>query len=153
MNVFFEFHKVIQEIQKAGVDYALIGGVAMAFYGPMRFTKDIDLLIEDCDLKAVTECLKKEGYFPSTDPWTFSDTKITLHRFIKLEGEDQMIIDVMVSGTDKTTDIIENAIETESEGTGTVKVASKADLIWLKKQRNSSQDQVDIEILQNEETG
>jgi len=125
----------------------------MAFYGPMRFTKDIDLLIEDCDLKAVTECLKKEGYFPSTDPWTFSDTKITLHRFIKLEGEDQMIIDVMVSGTDKTTDIIENAIETESEGTGTVKVASKADLIWLKKQSNSSQDQVDIEILQDEETG
>ena len=153
MNVFFEFHKVVQEIQKAGVDYALIGGVAMAFYGPMRFTKDIDFLIAEVHLGKVKECLEKEGYFASTDPWTLKNLKITLHRFLKLEGEDEMIIDVMVSGTDRTTDIIENAVEAESAETGTVKVANKSDLIWLKEQRNSPQDQVDIEILQNEETG
>ena len=150
MNVFFEFHKVIQEIQKAGVDYALIGGVAMAFYG-MRFTKDIDFLIEDVHLEKVKKCLEQEGYFASKDPWTFTDIKITIHRFMKLEGEDEMIIDVMVSGTHRVTDIIENAVESESEGTGSVKVANRADLIWLKEQRNSPQDQVDIGILKNED--
>ena len=41
MNVFFEFHKVVQGLQKENVSYALIGGVAMAYYGNARFTKDM----------------------------------------------------------------------------------------------------------------
>jgi len=68
MNLFFGFHKVVQEIQKAGVDYALIGGVAMAFYGPMRSTKDIDFLIEEVHLGKVKDCLEKEGDFGSAGP-------------------------------------------------------------------------------------
>jgi len=48
--------------------------------------------------------------------------------------------------------IIANAREAESEGTSTVKVADKADLIWLKEKRNSKQDQADIARLRNEES-
>ena len=48
--------------------------------------------------------------------------------------------------------IIANAREAESEGTGTVRVADKADLIWLKEKRNSKQDQADIARLKNEES-
>jgi len=43
-------------------------------------------------------------------------------------------------------EIIANAIEARSEY-GVVRVARKIDIIWLKKQRNSLQDQADIERL------
>ncbi len=77
---------------------------------------------------------------------------MTLHRFKKLAGEDQMVIDILVSWSDRDTDVIENALEAESPGTGKVKVATKEDWVWMKQQRNSAQDQVDIQSLQNEGT-
>ena len=43
MNVFFEFHHILRELQRVKTPYALIGGVAMAYYAEARFTKDIDL--------------------------------------------------------------------------------------------------------------
>jgi hypothetical protein len=55
MNVFFRFHKVVQQLQNDGVEYALVGGVAMAFHGPMRFTRDIDFLAEASEFDKLLE--------------------------------------------------------------------------------------------------
>jgi hypothetical protein len=99
MNVFYEFHKIVKELQNRKIKYAVIGGVAMAFHAYARFTKDIDIL---------------------------------------------------VSGSDEHDRIIEEALEAHSEHTGTVRVAKKEDLIWLKCQRNSPLDQADIATLKDE---
>jgi hypothetical protein len=149
MNVFYEFHKVVQHLQAENIDYALVGGVAVAFHSQPRFTKDIDLLIHEDLLDKVSRLLKREGYFKSAPPWIFRESKLTLHRFLKVEDNDEMIIDILVAGDKRHREIIANAWEAESEGTGTVRVASKNDLIWLKQQRNSKQDQADIENLEN----
>lgn len=45
MNVFEEFKRLVAELQKQAVRYALVGGVAMAFYAEPRFTRDIDILL------------------------------------------------------------------------------------------------------------
>ena len=152
MNVFFEFHKIVQHLQAEHIDYALIGGVAVAFHTEPRFTKDIDLLIRECELGRVTEVLKREGYFESAVPRTFKSSKIILHRFMKVKDRDEMIVDVMIAGDDRHEQIIANALEAESKGTGIVRVADKADLIWLKRKRNSKLDQADIENLTDEKT-
>ncbi len=151
MNVFQEFLKIVQHLQEERVEYALIGGVAVAFYAEPRFTKDIDLLVREGELERVTHILKKEGYFKSSSPWTFKASKLTLHRFMKVEDLDEMVVDILVAGDDRHERVIANALEAESEGTGTVRVAKKTDLIWLKQNRNSKQDRADIERLQNEE--
>lgn len=150
MNVFYEFHKIVRHLQAEKIEYALIGGVALAFYTEPRFTKDIDLLVREGELEQVTNILRTEGYFKSASPWTFKDSALTLHRFMKVEGPDEMIVDVLVAGDDRHEQVIANAIEAESEKTGTVRVASRTDLIWLRQNRNSKQDQADIERLQNE---
>ncbi len=151
MNVFYEFHKIVQHLQADRIEYVLIGGVAVAFHAEPRFTKDIDLLIQERELGRVGEVLKSEGYLKLSDPWTFRNSKLTLHRFIKIDDMDEMIVDVLVAGDDRHLEIIANALEAESKGTGVVRVASKDDLIWLKRQRNSKKDQADIESLENEE--
>lgn len=152
MNVFYEFHKIVQQLQKEGFEYALVGGVAMAFHTEPRFTKDIDILVRESDLEKMAAILNMEGYLRSSAPWTFKESKLALHRFRKVEETDEMIVDVLVAGDDQHDRIIRNALEAESKGTGVVRIATKQDLIWLKQKRNSKQDQADIERLQDEKS-
>jgi len=150
MNVFFEFYKIVQHLQREKIAYALVGGVAMAFYTVPRFTEDIDILIWTGDLEKVKSILGREGYIVRAVPWTFKDTKTTLHRFLKIADEDQMVVDVMATGDDRFGGVIERAVVAESEQCGQVRVANKTDLVWMKRLRNSEQDQLDIKKLQDE---
>lgn len=40
---------ILKSLERAKIDYAVIGGVAVVLYGYVRFTKDIDLLIDFSD--------------------------------------------------------------------------------------------------------
>ena len=150
MNVFQEFKHLMKVLDNQGVRYALVGGVAMAFYTEPRFTRDIDLLVETEDFDKVKSILEKDGYFESASPWAFQNVAIELHRFLKVTNEeDEMLIDILVAKDEEVRKVIQNAVEAESEE-GRVLLANKKDLIWLKKTRDSKQDQVDIEKLEND---
>lgn len=130
--------------------YALIGGVAMAFYAEPRFTRDIDLLVDTDDFNKVKGILEKDGYFESASPWTFRNVAIELHRFLKVVNEeDEMLIDILVAKDEEVRKVIRDAVEAESEE-GRIMLANKKDLIWLKKTRDSKQDQADIERLKDD---
>lgn len=150
MNVFEEFKRWVMELEKQKVKYALVGGVAMAFYAEPRFTRDIDLLVDSEDFDTTKGILEKDGYFESASPWTFRNVAIELHRFLKVVNEeDEMLIDILVAKDEEARKVIQNAIEAESEE-GRVMLANKKDLIWLKRTRDSKQDQADIEKLEND---
>ncbi len=150
MNVFEEFKRLVLELEKQAVRYALVGGVAMAFYTEPRFTKDIDLLVDFEDFEKIKGILETYGYFESALPWTFPNVSIELHRFLKTVGEeDEMLVDILVAHNEEVRSIIRNAVEAESEE-GKLMLANKRDLIWLKRARDSKQDQADIEKLDDE---
>jgi len=146
MNIFEEFPKIISEIEEKDLKYALVGGVAMAFHDTPRFTKDIDILFFPEDMEKLKKILSKKGYVESTTPWTFEEVDMTLHRFIKIEEKEHLQLDVLTANEKRSRQIIKNAIEAESEQ-GIIRVAKKEDLIWMKQQRNSDQDKVDIKKL------
>lgn len=150
MNVFYEFYHIAQKLQKAGIPYALVGGVAMAFYTKPRFTKDIDILIELEHLGFFIKILKEEGYVESARPWKFKKVQLTLHRFLKIKDQDEMIIDILAADNSKYKKIIANAKIAQSDSLGQIRVVSKEDLIRMKKIRNSKLDQADIEALRND---
>jgi len=150
MNVFEEFKRLVLELEKQAVRYALVGGVAMAFYTEPRFTRDIDLLVDSEDFEKTKSILEKDGYFESALPWTFPEVAIELHRLLKVADEDdEMLIDILVARNGETREIIRNAVEAES-GHGRVMLVSKPDLIRLKRTRDSKQDRVDIEKLEDD---
>jgi predicted nucleotidyltransferase len=151
MNVFFEFHKIVQKLEAEGVRYAVVGGVAMAFHAYARFTRDIDILIANDGLTKIQEILEKEGYVHVSKPWQFKTTQLPLHCFMKVVDEEEMIVDVLIGETKRHTEIIEDALEAFSKGTGMVRVATKADLIWMKSQRGSTIDRADTEALEKRE--
>lgn len=150
MNVFEEFDSLVKQLETRRVRYALVGGVAMAFYAEPRFTQDIDLLIDPEDLEVARGILEDAGYFESAPPWTFRTVPITLHRFLKIDAGDEMIIDILLPGSNEVRRVIHNAVEAVSEE-GSVRVASKEDLVWLKGMRDSSQDRADIEKLKGDD--
>jgi hypothetical protein len=149
MNLFEEFQQIVHLIEERKIRYALVGAVAMAFYAEPRFTQDIDLLLDPHDFSHMKAILEDNGYVESAAPWTFKSTPLTLRRFFKALGNDQMIMDILVAGDPRHLEIIRNALPAHGQG-GVVRVASKPDLVWLKQQRNSLQDQADIERLRDE---
>ncbi len=150
MNVFEEFKRFVSEFEKQQVKYALVGGVAVAFYADPRFTRDIDILVDSDDFEKVKDILEKDGYFESASPWTFQSLAIELRRFLKVvHPEDEMLVDILIAKDEEVRRIVQNAVEAESEE-GRVMLADKEDLIWLKRLRDSKQDQADIERLEGD---
>ena len=99
--------------------------------------------------KSIKQTLEGIGYFESSEPWTFKNTQLTLHRFMKTEGEDYLMVDILCGGEHRHKEIIENSNE-EQWTQGSVKIARKEHVIWMKQQRGSDQDRIDIRKLKDD---
>jgi hypothetical protein len=51
VTIYDELRAVLAALDQASVDYALVGGLAVAVWGAPRATKDIDLLVQPADLQ------------------------------------------------------------------------------------------------------
>jgi hypothetical protein len=106
--------------------------------------------VDSDDFDKVKAILEKEGYFESASPWTFQRVAIELHRFLKVATEeDEMLIDILIAKDEEVRGVIQNAVDAESQE-GKIMLANKKDLIWLKRSRDSKQDQADIEKLEDD---
>lgn len=149
MNLYDEFFALIPYLQKLGVRYAVVGGIAMGFHARPRFTRDIDILVHPDDLALVRLAFERLGYRESAEPWTFRKTGLTLHRFLKLAGGDEMMVDILLANSSAHQKMIDRAVTADSAA-GPVLVAQRQDLIRMKRARNSDQDRVDIKGLQDD---
>jgi hypothetical protein len=146
MNLFDEFSAIVKAFQKKKMRFAVVGGLAMAFYDEPRFTRDIDLLLHSEDEAKLIDVMATLGYFESAKPWRFSNAPIVLRRFVKTQGEEFLPVDFLVGQTKRIDAIVDNAVN-QLWSRGTVRVAKKDDIIKLKKGRGSDQDKVDIRKL------
>lgn len=146
MNLFDEFSAIVKAFQKKKMRFAVVGGLAMAFYDEPRFTRDIDILLHSADEEKLFDAMSTLGYFESAKPWRFSNAPIVLRRFVKTQGEEFVPVDFLVGQTKRIDTIVDNAVN-QIWSKGTVRVARKDDIIKLKKGRGSDQDKVDIRKL------
>jgi hypothetical protein len=151
MNLYDEFFSIISMVNKFGIRYAVVGGIALAFHGRPRFTRDVDFLMHHKDMDLLKMALERLGYEEMAEPWKLTNTTLILHRFLKVEEQDEVMIDVLLANDDEHLRVIQDAVVAESE-VGQVSVATRRDIIWMKKSRNSDQDRVDIlELEENDE--
>ena len=141
-----EFFKICSELAKHEVPYALIGGIAVSIHTEPRMTKDIDFLTIPEAIGDFRSVLEECGYDESAQPWAFRSSLTALHRFVKVVDDDFLPVDILVNGEERYRSVVANAQAAQWAG-GVVRVATVDDLIWLKRQRNSLQDQADIERL------
>ena len=56
--------RITSRLNDLGIDYALVGGMALYLHGLRRFTEDVDILVTPDGLKKVHEALEGTGYRP-----------------------------------------------------------------------------------------
>jgi Uncharacterised nucleotidyltransferase len=61
-KVYETLRRLAQNLPEAGIDYAVIGGMALAVHGYIRLTQDVDLLMSPSGLEQFQQTLVGRGY-------------------------------------------------------------------------------------------
>jgi hypothetical protein len=61
-KVYETLQRLAQRLPNAGIDYALIDGMALAIHGYVRLTQDVDLLMNEAGLEQFQKMLVGRGY-------------------------------------------------------------------------------------------
>ncbi|MBI3415168.1 MAG: hypothetical protein HY043_07580 [Verrucomicrobia bacterium] len=134
------------------IGYAVCGGLALAVHGFPRATKDIDLLVEESSLREVCEVARTCGFTLRGADLEFKSGQ-RMARLIKPlpPGEDFLMLDLLlVEKNNRLAWETRQAVETSS---GLIHVVSYEGLKAMKRQRNSLQDQADIQRLEDAQNG
>lgn len=147
MTLYGEFTRLVEKLSEHKIPYVVIGGLAVSYHVTVRATEDLDFLVLAPDVEKIRAIMRELGYLIETPPWTFQNTGLTLRRFNRFEDDQHLIIDIMSSADAQYTSMVQRAVVADTAA-GPVRFACKQDLIFLKRQRNSPQDQLDIIELQ-----
>jgi len=143
-----ELLKIVVGLDKAGIDYALCGGLAVAVHGHPRMTKDIDILIRPESLEAAKAALANIAYDLESGLFRFNpntDRESQMYRVSRAEGHHLTTLDLMLVAP--VFEPVWNDRETVSLGEMMIKVVSKNGLITMKKIAGRPQDIADIDAL------
>lgn len=154
------FETVFRALNDRGVRYLVAGGVAVVLHGHMRYTKDLDLVVDLApeQAKAAIEVLSALGLVPSVpvDPLSFADadtrqawigekgmTVLSLHH----PDEVRLVVDLFVEPPSGFEELWSASDEMPLETT-TVRVVSLDDLIAMKRKAGRPRDMLDVEELE-----
>ena len=121
--------RICRALNHAGARYLLIGGFAVIAYGAGRFTKDIDLLIDDApdNVARVRQALSVLADNAAAD---VADLDVRTHTVVRVV--DEVIIDLMGRACGIAySEAIADAEEREIDGVS-IPIASPATLIRTK---------------------
>lgn len=154
------FESIVRALNEAGVRYLIVGGLAVNAHGYLRFTKDIDLVIQliPDNITRALDALKTLGYRPLA-PVTaqqFADQR-TREGWIRDKGmqvlqlwSDNHIetsIDIFVYEPFVFDEEYANALIKPLYGAIEVRFVSLPTLIRIKEAADREQDRIDIEHL------
>ena len=145
---------VTSSLSRARIPYALVGGYAVALHGAVRGTLDIDLVVRlrEKDLRRVEQVLGTLGLRPrlpiaAHDVFAYREEYIrnrnlTAWSFVNPSRPSEMV-DVVLKH-----DVDDIQVTTKRVRGRSVRVASIADLIAMKKSSGRPQDREDVRALE-----
>jgi hypothetical protein len=147
VRLFDELTGVLAALDAAGVDYALVGGLAVAVWGAPRATKDIDLLVRAPDLERAMAAIRTLGFTLEGLPFEFKDGT-HLQRVNRVDGDGNlMTVDFML--VDANLEPVWASRRRLAFGAGEVSVVSREALIGMKGRAARPQDIMDIQNLKD----
>jgi predicted nucleotidyltransferase len=136
--------RICQALNDAGARYVLIGGIAVIAHGAGRYTKDIDLLIDDApdNVARVKHAL---SVLPDNAAADIADTDI--REFVVIRVADEILVDLMGRACGLSyADIVADAERVDLGGV-IVPIASPSALIRTKN-THRPQDAIDRSFLE-----
>jgi predicted nucleotidyltransferase len=96
VTIYEELTRVLAALDQSGVEYALVGGLAVAVWGAPRATKDIDLLVQPDQVGQAMASLRDCGFTLEALPLEFKDGT-TIQRVNKVDqAGNLMTVDLML---------------------------------------------------------
>jgi hypothetical protein len=145
MRLSEDMKDLIELFERDGVQYALVGGYAVNFYGYVRSTQDIDLLVYPSaeNAKKVTDALSEFGFGEAGIPKGFFETPSSAVHL----GVEPNRIDLLTHLKGVENDqIFKNVKRVELESL-TINIISLVDLVEVKRRSDRLKDQADAEEL------
>lgn len=136
---------IVDALDRAGIDYALVGGLAVAVWGVPRATQDIDLLVRPESVPAILTLVEPLGYRFVALPMQFSDG-MQLQRVTKIEGGAALTVDLILVD-DNLEPIWASRQPIDFQG-HSLRVISRAALIQMKAAAGRPRDALDIASLE-----
>ena len=121
--------RICRALNDAGARYVLIGGFALVAHGAGRFTKDIDLLIDDAP-ENVARVKQALSILADNAAAEVADTDV--RDFVVVRVADEIVVDLMGKACGLTYADVAADMEHRELGGTTIPVASPATLIKTK---------------------
>lgn len=147
VRLYDELRGVLAAFDREGIDYAVIGGLAVAIWGAPRATKDIDMLIQPQDRDRAMKAAAGEGFTLASLPMEFKDGT-EMQRVTKIDSNaDTMTLDLML--VDRSLQTAWQSRTRVAFADSSVSVISREALIGLKARAARPVDLVDIQNLKD----
>jgi hypothetical protein len=148
MDLYEELVLLVTALDRAGMRYAVCGGLAVAIHGHPRLTKDIDILVHPDDEARTLELAESAGFNAPSLPMEFgarTDWPMTVTRVSRIEGDDVLSLDV-IRAAGWLAPILQQHASAEWEDRR-IPVVSRRGLSLMKRVANRPQDRADLEVL------
>jgi len=147
--------KICSAFEKEGIDYAIVGGYAVALHGAPRGTIDIDLIIGfeknsflNAEKVLLTLGLKPRLPINASEVFQFREEYIEKRNLIAWSFYDPLnpinVVDIIITNDLKKCSSVKINFSKTS-----IKVLSKKDLIKMKLASGRKQDLLDVEALES----
>jgi hypothetical protein len=148
MDLYLELRGLIEALAGQRVEYALCGGLALAFHGHPRFTRDIDILLKPDDLERALTVFRDRGFTAEGGRLKLGtgERTVELFRISKVDGADVLTLDLLLAN--RTLAAAWNGREVFEWDGRPVWVVSAAGLANMKRLAGRDQDLVDIKKLE-----
>ena len=144
MNIQQDFQELLKLLEKHNVEYMIVGGYAVAFYGYPRFTKDLDVFysLTSENVNSLKKVLTEFGFKENC----LSDDLFEKSNIIKI-GIEPVRIDFIndISGVEFSK--AKKSVVKGKYGDVEVTFIGKKDLIKNKRSTKRLQDKADLEKL------
>ena len=153
------YHEIFREFEKTGVQYVIVGGIAVNLHGYSRFTGDLDVILalNEENLEKVSKIMKKLGYTERL-PIDVKDLakedqvrnwlekkNMTAYAYVSYRLP-QLSLDIIVSHSLRF-DEFEGRKDLKRSWGMALPVISINDLIGMKREANREKDMADIDNL------
>jgi hypothetical protein len=151
MDLVAELERLVDAFDRAGIEYAICGGIALAIHGYPRATIDIDMLIQPHDVERAIATARTCGFDIPARKITFglrTKTPREVHRVSKLEDATGRMLSCDLMLVAHEYEEVWRAREEQQWNERRVVVVSRGGLATMKRIAGRPQDLADLAKLE-----
>ncbi|PRQ05191.1 DUF6036 family nucleotidyltransferase [Enhygromyxa salina] len=151
MTLLEQLAGIVRTLDAAGIEYGLVGGLAVAVWGAPRATQDIDLLVRPEAVDPIMAAVEPLGFRFRALPMTFRDG-MQLQRVSKLDDGTLLTLDLLLVNENlESVWASRKPLEVSELDGASVWVISREALIQMKAAAGRPQDALDIQNLEEQD--